>query len=145
MLIAASLAIVPGAAGASTLGAVHSMSHAVGGLHGVPHGVANSINLPHVIRFNCEGGPAIVDRYRRVAELMGADASGDGAALADSLANWMTAMSSGLGLPTRLTEVGVPEASLDQLVDAAMGDGCSLTNARELLPEDFRALFTAAL
>ncbi|MFM8527214.1 MAG: iron-containing alcohol dehydrogenase [bacterium] len=145
MLIAASLAIVPGAAGASTLGAVHSMSHAVGGLHGVPHGVANSINLPHVIRFNCEGGPAIVDRYRRVAELMGADASGDGAALADSLANWMTAMSADLGLPTRLTEVGVPEASLDQLVDAAMGDGCSLTNARELLPEDFRALFTAAL
>ncbi len=145
MLVAACLAIVPGAAGASTLGAVHSMSHAAGGLHGVPHGVANSINLPHVIRFNCEGGPAIADRYRRVAELMGADASGDDAALADSLANWMTEMSAGLGLPTRLSEVGVPEASLDQLVDAAMGDGCSLTNARELLPEDFRALFTSAL
>ena len=145
MLVAASIAIVPGAAGTSTLGAVHSMSHAVGGVHGVPHGVANSINLPHVVRFNAAAGPAVADRYRRLAELMGAEAGGSDEEVADSLASWLTDTSARIGLPGRLSEVGVPEASTAELVDAAMGDGCSLTNARELLPEDFEALFEAAL
>lgn len=145
MLVAASIAIVPGAAGTSTLGAVHSMSHAVGGVHGVPHGVANSINLPHVVRFNAAAGPAVADRYRRLAELMGADAGGSDEEVADSLASWLTDTSARIGLPGRLSEVGVPEASTAELVDAAMGDGCSLTNARELLPEDFETLFEAAL
>ena len=76
MLVAACLAIVPGAAATSALGAVHSMSHPAGAHNGVPHGVANSINLPHVIRFNCAGGPEVADRYRDIAELLGAEAGG---------------------------------------------------------------------
>ena len=78
MLVAACLAIVPGAAGTSALGAVHSMSHPAGAHHGVPHGVANSINLPHVIRFNAAGGPEVADRYRDLASLLGAEGAGLG-------------------------------------------------------------------
>ncbi|MDP9189899.1 MAG: iron-containing alcohol dehydrogenase [Actinomycetota bacterium] len=145
MLVAASQAIVPGAGGNVALGAVHSMSHSAGAKHGVVHGVANAINLPHVIRFNVEGGSEIADRYRSLAELLGADAGGSDTDVGASLAGWVTELTSGLGLPQRLSEVGVPEAGIPELIEGAMGDGCSLTNARELEPQHFEELYKQAL
>ena len=41
--------------------------------------------------------------------------------------------------------VGVPEAGIEELVDGAMGDGCTLVNPRELSEEDFTALYEAAI
>jgi alcohol dehydrogenase class IV len=145
MLVAACQAVVPGAAGTSALGAVHSMSHPAGAQFGVAHGVANSINLPHVIRFNVAGGPEIADRYRDLAELLGAEPGGSDEEMGEALATWVTELSSAMGLPQRLSEVGVPEAGIPDLVEGAMGDGCSLTNARELTEEDFETLYKAAL
>lgn len=145
MLVAACLAIVPGAAGTSALGAVHSMSHPAGAHYGVPHGVANSINLPHVIRFNCAGGTEIADRYRDLAELLGAESAGSDTELGESLASWVTELTSAIGLPQRLSEVGVPEAGIPGLVEGAIGDGCTLTNAREIGEEEFAELYKQAL
>jgi alcohol dehydrogenase len=145
MLVAACLAIVPGAAGTSALGATHSMSHPAGAVYGVAHGVANAINLPHVIRFNCAGGPEIADRYRDVAEVLGVDHGGADAELGESLAGWVTELTKSMGLPQRLSEVGVPEEGIPGLVEKAMGDGCTITNARELVDEDFEALYKQAL
>jgi alcohol dehydrogenase class IV len=145
MLIAACLAIVPGAGGTSALGAVHSMSHSAGAQHGVPHGVANSINLPHVIRFNVKGGPEIADRYRDLASVLGAEAGGSDTEVGESLATWVTDLTKGLELPQTLSQVGVPESALEDLVEGAMGDGCSLTNARELEPQHFEELYKAAM
>jgi alcohol dehydrogenase class IV len=145
MLVAACLAIVPGAAGVSALGATHSMSHPAGAVYGVPHGVANAINLPHVIRFNCGGGSEIAGRYRDVAEVLGAEHGGSDAEVGESLAGWITDLTTALGLPQRLSEVGVPEEGIPGLVEKAMGDGCSITNARELVDEDFEALYKQAL
>jgi alcohol dehydrogenase class IV len=145
MLVAACLAIVPGAGGTSALGATHSMSHPAGAHYGVAHGVANAINLPHVIRFNSLGGSEIADRYRELAEVLGADAGGSDAEVGDALAGWISELTGRLSLPQRLSEVGVPEAGIPELVEGAMGDGCSLTNARELESEDFEELYKAAL
>ena len=38
-----------------------------------------------------------------------------------------------------------PEAGIPDLVEGAMGDGCSLTNARELEPEHFEELYKQAI
>ncbi len=145
MLVAASLAIVPGGSGNPALGAVHSMSHAAGAQHGVPHGVANAINLPHVIRYNAGGGAVVADRYRDLAGLLGAESGGSDADVGDSLAAWVSGLTAELDLPQRLSQVGVPEAGVPDLVEGAMGDGCTLTNPRELEPSDFEALYKAAL
>lgn len=141
MLTAAAMAIVPGAAGNVALGATHSMSHPAGAQHGVPHGVANAINLPHVIRFNA-GDEAAAERYRYVAEVLGAESGGD---VGEGLASWVTELTTSLELPQRLSEVGVPEAGIPDLVEGAMGDGCTLTNPREMEEDDFTALYEAAL
>ena len=46
-----------------------------------------------------------------------------------------------LGLPQRLSEVGVPEEGIPVLVEGAMGDGCTLVNPREPTEEDFAELY----
>lgn len=143
MLIAANLAIVPSGTGA--IGATHSMSHACGGQFGVPHGIANAINLPAVIEFNAAGGEDIAERYRDVCDVLGVDATGPGAEVGGRLAGHARELAAALGLPTRLSEVGVPEDAIPALVEGAMGDGCTLVNPRDPSEEDFERLFRRAL
>lgn len=128
MLVAASLAIN------LNLGSVHAMSHPAGAQFGVPHGVANAINLPHVIRFNA-GDPATAARYGDLAELLGVE----------DLASYVEGLTAGLGLPTRLSQVGVTEQGLEALVEGAMGDGTSLLNPREMSAEDYTLLYEQAI
>jgi alcohol dehydrogenase class IV len=139
MLVAASLAIT------ISLGSTHAMSHPAGAHFGVPHGVANAIHLPHVIRFNAEGGADIAVRYRDVAELLGVETGGSDAAVADALATHVSELVARLGLPTRLSEVGVPEEGIPALVEGAMGDGTTLLNPREPSEEDYAELYRRAL
>jgi alcohol dehydrogenase len=139
MLVAASLAIT------INLGATHSMSHPCGGQFGVPHGVANAINLPHVVRFNAAAGGQTADGYRDVSEILGIDAGGSDEELGDRLASHLAGLVESLGLPTRLSLVGVPEEGIPGLVEGAMGDGCTLLNPREPTDEDYAELFRAAL
>jgi alcohol dehydrogenase class IV len=139
MLIAANIAIT------IWLGAVHAMSHPAGALFGVPHGVANAIHLPHVIRFNAEGGPDIADRYRDLAELFGLESGGPDAEVGDAFAVHVRELVERLGLPTRLSEAGVPEAGIPELVEGAIGDGASLLNPREVGEEEYARLYRRAL
>jgi alcohol dehydrogenase len=143
MLIAANLAIAPTSSGA--IGITHSMSHPAGAHFDVPHGIANAINLPWVIEYNAAGGTDIANRYRDVNELFGLEAGGDDATVAHVLAEHVRGLVSSLGLPTRLSEVGVPESAIPALVDGAMGDGCTLVNPREPTEEDFAQLYENAL
>jgi lactaldehyde reductase len=136
MLIAANLAI------AIELGSVHAMSHPVGAVFGVPHGVANAIHLPHVIRFNAAGAPDIADRYSDLADVLGVEAGPDAG---DALAEHVTELVARLGLPTRLSEVGVPESGIPQLVEGAIGDGTTLLNPREAGEDEYAALYRRAL
>ena len=135
MLVAANLAIT------IALGSVHAMSHPAGAQFGVPHGVANAIHLPHVIRFNAAGGPEIADRYRDVGDVLGVAEPEIG----DALATWVSELVAALGLPTRLSEVGVPEAGIPELVEGALGDGTTLLNPRDADAEDYAELYRRAL
>jgi alcohol dehydrogenase class IV len=139
MLVAASLAIT------LNLGCTHAMSHSAGAHYGVPHGVANAIHLPHVIRFNAGGGSDIADRFRELNELLGVEAGGADAEVGEALATHVTELVARLGLPTRLSEVGVPEDGVPALVEGAMGDGTSLLNPREAGEDDYADLYRRAL
>jgi alcohol dehydrogenase class IV len=135
MLIAANLAMT------IALGSVHAMSHSAGAHFGVPHGVANAIHLPHVIRHNAQGGAEIADRYRDVGEVFDVHDPDIG----EALAAYITELIARLGLPTRLSQTGVPEEAIPDLVEGAMGDGTTLLNPREMVEEDYTALYRAAL
>ena len=127
------------------IGIAHSLSHPCGAHFDVPHGVANAINLPWVIEFNAAGGEDIADRYRDINELFGLEVGGDGATVGHTLAEHVRGVVTRLGLPTRLSEVGVQEAGIPVLVEGAMGDGCTLVNPREPTEEEFAELYVKAL
>jgi alcohol dehydrogenase class IV len=135
MLIAANLAIT------IALGSVHAMSHPAGAHFGVPHGMANAIHLPHVIRHNAAGGPDIAARYRDIGELFDLSEPDIGEALAAHI----TELVARLGLPTRLSEAGVPESGIPVLVEGALGDGTTLLNPREMSEDDYTELYRRAL
>jgi alcohol dehydrogenase class IV len=143
MLIASNLAIQPTSSGA--IGIAHSLSHPCGAYYDVPHGVANAINLPWVIEYNAAGGEPIADRYREINELFGLEVGGPGEQVGHALAEHVRGVVKELGLPTRLSEVGVPEEGIPQLVEGAEGDGCTLVNPREATAEDFAELYRRAL
>ncbi len=143
MLIAANLAIAPTGFGAT--GITHSMSHPCGARYGVPHGVANAINLPPVIEFNAVASEQVADQFRGAAELLGVDARGGGEQVGRALAEHVRELRARLGLPGRLSEVGVPEQGIPQLAEDAMGEGSTLVNPREPTADDFVELFHQAL
>jgi len=143
MLVAANLAIAPTGFGAT--GITHSMSHPCGARYGVPHGVANAINLPPVIEFNAMASEQVADQFRGAGELLGVDARGGGEQVGRALADHVRELRARLGLPGRLSEVGVPEQGIPQLAEDAMGEGSTLVNPREPTADDFVELFHQAL
>ena len=125
------------------VGLVHAMAHAVGARHGIHHGLANAICLPHVIRFNAETCPSV---YADCARAFGMAPSGEGD-LADTMrfADRLEAFLVEVGLPTRLSEVGVPEDDLETCAGLATEDGSIIYNARfAMMPDLVLAVFKAA-
>jgi alcohol dehydrogenase class IV len=140
MLIAACLAIAPSTSGA--LGIAHSLSHPCGACFDVPHGIANAINLPASIEYNAAGGEDIAARYRDIGELLGLERAGE---IGHTLAEHIRELVRSLGLPTRLSQVGVPESGIPLLVAGAMGDACTLVNPRAPTADELAECYRRAL
>jgi alcohol dehydrogenase class IV len=92
------------------LGLSHGLGHQIGPRWNVAHGVTSCIILPHAMRAVAARVP---DRFQSIAAALGVrfDASDPvpGArACADAVATFV----SGLGLPARLRDVGVPHEEL---------------------------------
>lgn len=119
------------------LGAVHGMSHALGGLKTLRlhHGTLNAVILPSVLRFNEKYAE---EKYKVLRTAMGLP---EGADLAEVIA----ALSSDLGLPASLSQMGVPADSIPLLVKRAMVDHSTATNARPLTEDDYDMLFRQAM
>ncbi|WP_000874702.1 iron-containing alcohol dehydrogenase, partial [Acinetobacter baumannii] len=89
----------------ASLGYVHAMAHQLGGFYNLPHGVCNAILLPHVCEFNLIACP---DRYAKIAELMGVNTHGLTVTEAAYAAiDAIRKLSSSIGIPSGLTELGV--------------------------------------
>ena len=125
------------------LGATHAMSHQVGGLLDAPHGVVNAVLLPHVIRFNAQVSP---DRFVPLAAAGGIRTEGLPAAeVALLLADAVRKLADEVGVPKRLTELGVTDALVPQMARTTLKDACLATNPRAADARDIEALFRAAL
>ncbi|HEX4323955.1 MAG TPA: iron-containing alcohol dehydrogenase [Gaiellaceae bacterium] len=111
----------------SMLALAHAMAQAIGGRYGLPHGTLNGICLPPVLRFNAAVAPEAVARF---GEAVGAP--DDPAGRVESLA--------ALAGPTRLRELGVPEADLPGLAAAAAERGGNLANPRPASPDEIEQL-----
>ena len=119
------------------LGAVHALSHAAGRHHDLKlhHGTLNAIWLPHVLRVN-QGAADL--KYARLRQVMGL---GEGADLGDAIAK----LNQDIGIPEKLSDIGLTSDYGETVVDHAMKDLAHLGNARRLEREDYEKLFEIAL
>ncbi len=122
------------------LGCVHSLSHSLGGLNPkLHHGTLNAIFMPPVLAFNRSAKTSVDEnKYARLADTMGLAADVDiGAAIED--------MIRAIGLPTRLSQLGVTADLFDKVVKGALADHSHRTNPRDATAEDYHAMLQAAL
>lgn len=127
--------------------AVHALAYPIGGIFHVPHGLSNALVLPHVLRFNA---PAAADRYAELAAIVAPSARHDGMARpgsgGEALALAMERLAELTGIERTLRSVGIVEADLDRLADAAMLQTRLLgNNPRDVTRDDARAIYAAAL
>lgn len=112
----------------ASLGHVHAMAHQLGGFYDLPHGICNAILLPHVERFNMI---AKMDRFVDIAIAMGEVVDGMSTRAAAEVAlEAIKTLSTDVGIPAGLTELGVKEADLKIMAENAQKDACGLTNPR---------------
>jgi maleylacetate reductase len=114
----------------SMLALAHAMAQAIGGRYGLPHGTLNGICLPPVLLFNAAFAPDAVARF---GDAVGA--AGDPAGRVEAL--------SALAGPTRLGDLGVPEADLPGLASAAAERGGNLANPKPASPDEIEQLLRA--
>lgn len=119
------------------LGAVHSLSHALGALKDLRlhHGTLNAVLLPAVLRFNEPAAPAKYDALRRTM----------GLAEGEDIARFIEELNGRLGMPKRLSDMGVPTQVLTGVAAAALADHSTATNPRPLTEEALLSLLQEAL
>ena len=105
------------------LGAMHALSHAIGALTGAQHGLTNAVLMPHVLQFN---RPAIEAPVAALARYLGLEASFDGYYEA------VTALGHRVGIPGRVTEIGVNRRDFQRLAEMALPDFNAGCNPRKL-------------
>jgi alcohol dehydrogenase len=116
------------------LGAIHSLSHPVGALYNTHHGMTNAVVMPPVLRFNRR---AIKDRIAAAAAYMGVKRGFNG------FYDMVIAMREELGVPDKLSGLGVDQSRLDEMTKMALKDPTAGGNPVKLTRKNTRALFEA--
>lgn len=126
------------------LGLVHGMAHPLGAFYDTPHGVANAILLPTVMAYNAENTG---EKYRDIAIAMGVKGAADMpiAEARKAAVDAVSQLSSDVGIPAKLTDVGVKPEDVDALAEAAMADVCTGGNPRDAVIEEVKDLYRALL
>jgi alcohol dehydrogenase class IV len=127
----------------SPVAAVHALAYPVGARFHVPHGLSNSLVLPAVLRFNAGAAPEL---YGQLADIVIPGCRGMAAEKTEALVRHLAALPAELGLPTRLSEVGIVEADLPQLAaDAMLQTRLLVNNPREMVQADAHAIYAEVL
>ncbi|MGB0969143.1 MAG: iron-containing alcohol dehydrogenase, partial [Halocynthiibacter sp.] len=114
------------------LGAIHALSHPIGAVYNTHHGTTNAVCMPAVLEFNAS---AIADRFDMAAAYLGIEGGFKG------FQSFVQEFNDSLGIPRRLSEMGVKDDQLDELVRQALADPSCGGNPVELTAENTRQLF----
>jgi maleylacetate reductase len=102
-------------------GISHAIGHVLGGTCGVPHGITSCLTLPAAMRYN---KPVNAQRQQLVAEAMGSPGADAGDLLEAFIAD--------LGMPGRLSAVGITREQFPLIAANAMRDHYTHHNPRPI-------------
>jgi alcohol dehydrogenase len=98
--------------------AAHSLAYPLGGIFRVAHGVANALLLPSVMEYNVFSCP---EKFGKVAEALGEKVEGISVKEAAIRAvDSVKRLAKDLGVPQRLSDLGIPEAAIPGMAEEAM-------------------------
>ena len=103
-------------------GASHAIGHILGGSFGVSHGHTSCVMLPYVMRWNAEAD--VTGRQQLISTAMGDPSRPAGDLLQDFI--------EGLGMPSRLADVGVTPDQFEKAAQLSMHDRWIHTNPRPI-------------
>ncbi|SHM70410.1 Iron-containing alcohol dehydrogenase [Cyclobacterium lianum] len=119
------------------LGIVHSLAHPLSSLLDTHHGLANAINLPYGLEFNYEDNE---DSFDQMGLVLGFN-KGEG----KKVLSYISELNVRLGLPIRLSDIGVKDGHIATLSALAIADFCHPNNPKPVSETDFERLYRAAL
>jgi len=119
--------------------AVHALSYPLGGEFHIPHGLSNAILLPSVMKFNTPANPK---RYAEVAVAMGCEPGANDEETAQRGVDFIYRLAEAVGIPKKLTDLGIPQTAVDGMARAAMEVQRLLkNNPREVTEQDAREIY----
>ena len=121
--------------------AVHALSYPLGGEFHIPHGLSNAILLPSVMKFNMS---ANVKRYAEVAIAMGCEPGKNDEETAQRGVDFIYQLAAAVGIPDKLTALGIPQTAVDGMAKATMQVQRLLkNNPREVTEQDARDIYNS--
>ena len=121
--------------------AVHALSYPLGGEFHIPHGLSNAILLPSVMKFNM---PACPERYAEVALACGITAGQTTEETAQRGVDFIYRLADAVGIPNKLTALGIPQTAVDGMAKAAMEVQRLLkNNPREVTEQDAKDIYNS--
>ena len=121
--------------------AVHALSYPLGGEFHIPHGLSNAILLPSVMKFNM---PAALKRYAEVAVAFGLPEGKTDEETAQRGVDFIYRLAEAVGIPKKLTDLGIPQTAVDGMAKAAMQVQRLLkNNPREVTEQDAKDIYNS--
>ena len=121
--------------------AVHALSYPLGGEFHIPHGLSNAILLPSVMKFNM---PANVKRHAEVAIALGCEPGKNDEETAQRGVDFIYRLAAAVGIPDKLTALGIPQTSVPGMAKAAMQVQRLLkNNPREVTEQDALEIYNS--
>ena len=118
------------------LGAIHALSHPIGAVYNTHHGMTNAVVMPPVLTMN---RPAIEERIAQAAAYLGISGGFDG------FFDFVLGLRSSLGVPDKLSALGVGDDRIDEMTEMALADPSAGGNPVTMTRENTRALFEACI
>ena len=121
--------------------AVHALSYPLGGEFHIPHGLSNAILLPSVMKFNM---PSNIKRHADVAIALGCQPGKNDEETAQRGVDFIYRLAAAVGIPDKLTALGIPQTAVDGMAKAAMQVQRLLkNNPREVTEQDARDIYNS--
>lgn len=121
--------------------AVHALSYPLGGEFHIPHGLSNAILLPSVMKFNM---PSNIKRHAEVAIALGCQPGKNDEETAQRGVDFIYRLAAAVGIPDKLTALGIPQTAIDGMAKAAMQVQRLLkNNPREVTEQDAKDIYNS--
>jgi len=141
MLLASTMAGM--AMNPTRLGLAHALAMPLGSWSlKIPHSIAIAVTLPLVMHFNA---PAAPERFASVARALGRQMNGSTADAAERAAPAVGCLAAAIGIPKGLSEYGLREDHVREVVDEAMKSGNVAVNPRTTSREELAEILRQAL